>query len=287
MDSAGPRAVLRVPEVLLAVATARAGRSLAQLSAELKVPKTSLHRLLHTLARGGYLSYRSGAYELGPASLHLATVITKGAPADAFPACARSTLEWLATKTHETVLLGVLSEAQTEIIYVDVLDSDASVRFTIPIGDRRPLYSAASGKAVLAFMTRAARNAYLARTKFTRFTPQTTSKSSMPAVLREIQRTGVAFERGGRVAGATGMASPIFDRDGKAFASVSVAGPADRMDANRKSIEPLVRDAGARISRVLGYAASYPESAATVVSSPTRNATVALRSRKRLSSSTT
>lgn len=257
-DATGPRAILRVPQVLLALAVSRGGRSLAQLSVELEVPKTSLHRILRTLVRSGYLSCQSGVFELGAASLHLATLITKAAPPDAFPACARPTLEWLAAASHETVLLGVLSDARSEIVYVDVLDSDASVRFTIPVGDRRPLYSAASGQAVLAFMPPEIQRAYLTHTKFTRFTPHTMTRASMPRALRDIQKDAVAFDRGGRVAGATGIASPIFDRDGNVFASVSAAGPAERMDTHRRKIEKLVRDAGERISRVLGYRAAYP-----------------------------
>jgi DNA-binding IclR family transcriptional regulator len=257
-ETAGPRAILRVPDVLLALAAQRDGSSLAELSAQLEVPKTSLHRLLRTLERGGYLTHQSGLYLLGPASFHLASLVGKAAPANAFPASARPMLEWLAHETQETVMLGVLSDQQTEIIYVDVIVSDASVRFALSIGDRRPLYCAASGKAALAFFPPEAQRAYLARAEFTRFTPHTTGKKELPGLLRKIQETAIAFDRGGKVAGASGIASPIFDRNGQVFAAVSVAGPTDRIDANRLQIEPLARNAGERISRVLGYSAAYP-----------------------------
>jgi DNA-binding IclR family transcriptional regulator len=257
-ESSGPRAILRVPEVLIALAAKRDGSSLADLSAQLEVPKTSLHRLLRTLERAGYLSHQAGLYTLGSASFHLASLVGKAAPATAFPACARPVIEWLAEKTHETVLLGVLSDRNTEIVYVDVIDSDASVRFTIPIGDQRPLFSAASGKVVLAFLPRVKQQAYIENTEFIRFTPDTTRKKELPSLMREIQQKAVAFDRNGKVVGASAIASPIFDSDGKVFASVSVAGPTERMEAHRIKIEPLVRKAGERISRVLGYSADYP-----------------------------
>jgi DNA-binding IclR family transcriptional regulator len=257
-EAHGPRAILRVPEVLLALASKDSGSSLAELSAQLEVPKTSLHRLLRTLARGGYLTHQAGLYLLGPASFHMASLIGKAAPSNALPACARPVLEWLATETSETVMLGVLSDEKSEIVYVDVIVSDASVRFTIPIGDRRPLFSAASGKAALAFLPSAEQRTYMAHAEFTRFTPYTTSKKELPGLLRKVQSTAVAFDRGGKVVGASAIASPIFDRDSTVVASVSVAGPTERIELNRLQIELLARDAGERISRILGYAAAYP-----------------------------
>lgn len=255
---AGPRAILRVPEVLMALAAKPGGSSLAELSPRLKVPKTSLHRLLRTLERGGYLTSQGGLYRLGPTSFRLASLIGKSAPASAFPVSARPTIEWLARETQETVMLGVLSGDEPEVLYVDVIDSEAPVRFSVPIGDRRPLYCAASGQALLAFLPRDKQQDYLRETEFTRFTPFTTGKEELQELLQEVRDTGVAFDDGGKIMGASGIASPIFDREGVAFASVSVAGPSERMEAERARLEPLVLSAGERISRLLGYGGAYP-----------------------------
>jgi DNA-binding IclR family transcriptional regulator len=254
----GARAILRVPEVLMEIAGAGRGLSLAELDARLSIPKASLHRLLRELGRGGYLVHEAGAYRLGQSSFHLAALVAQAAPARPFPACARPELERLAEATGETVMLGVLAESGTEISYVDVIDSKAAVRFTLPIGDRRPLHSVASGKAVLAFLPDAARQAYLARADFTPFTAQTTSRDELPAVLRGIRATGVALDCGGRAAGASALASPVLDADGRAFAAISVAGPADRIALAAPRLGPLVLTAGERVSRVLGYRGAYP-----------------------------
>jgi DNA-binding IclR family transcriptional regulator len=257
-DTAGPRAILRVPEVLMALAAKPAGCSLAELSPRLGVPKTSLHRLLRTLERGGYLTGEAGLYRLGPASFELAGLIGRSAPASTFPACARPTLERLAQETRETVMLGLLSGNEPEILYVDVIDSDAPIRFTLSAGDRRPLYCAASGMAVLAFLPAEAQRDYVRRTAFTAFTAQTSRKQDMAGLLREIGESAVAFDDGGKVIGASGIASPIFDGAGAAFASISVAGPSERIAAHRARLEPMVRSAGERISRLVGYAEAYP-----------------------------
>lgn len=254
---AGPRAVTRVLDTLRVLAT-RPGARLADLCVALGVPKTSLHRLLRTLEGSSYVTYRDGTYDLGPASFHLAHLIREATAAATFPSSARPVLERLARETGETVMLGVLADGGDEIVYVDVIDSTAPVRFTVPIGDRRPLYSAASGKAVLAFLGQAKRQAYLDRCEFLPFTPQTVRREGLPVQLREVAARAVAIDDGGKIVGAAGIASPVFGARGQVFAAVSVAGPAERLLAAQAEIERRVHQAGQLISQLAGYNGPYP-----------------------------
>lgn len=258
---AGPRAILRVPEALAAIAARRGGVSLAELSQRLNLPKSSLHRLLRTLEHGGYLIHGAGLYSTGPEAFRLARVIGDANPAVDFPGCAHPTLEWLAAESGETIMLSVLSEAGSESIYVDVIESEAPLRFSLRPGNRRPLYSTASGKVMLAFGDSDTQQRYLAAAEFLQFTADTTTRMEMPALLREARQSGVLLDRNGIVDGASGIASPCFDRDGATFCAVSVAGPTERIEMNRPRLEPLVLEAGLRISRILGYADSYPPAA--------------------------
>jgi DNA-binding IclR family transcriptional regulator len=255
---AGARAILRVPEVLIEIASSRSGHSLADLSARLSIPKASLHRLVRTLESGGYLVHDGGVYRLGPARFHLGSLIAPIQLGRSLVEAARPELERLADATGETIMLGSLSEDRTEIVYVDVIDSRQPVRFTISIGDRRALYSVASGKAALAFFSPGALGAYLDGTAFTRFTPSTTSKAELPGLLPQVRAQACAFDDGGRAPGASALASPVFNSEGHLDGAISVAGPTDRIIANRPRIEPLVRKAGERISRALGYDGAYP-----------------------------
>lgn len=257
-EEAGPRAILRVPEVLMAISDKRGGSTLAELSQQLKLPKTSLHRLLHTLEHGGFLVRQSGLYTPGPESFRLARLIAQAMPTQDFPACARPVLEWLAHETGETVTLNALSDRGTETIYVDVIESEAPLRFTVRVGNRRPLFSVAAGKVILAFLPPGQQQRYLEQTEFLRFTSETTDKDDMPAVLRAAHERAVVFDRNGIVDGASGIASPVFGRDGAVFCAVAVAGPTDRVEAHRERLERLVLDAGERISRIVGFSAEYP-----------------------------
>jgi DNA-binding IclR family transcriptional regulator len=257
-EEAGPRAILRVPEVLIAVAAKRGGSSLAELSQQLKLPKTSLHRLLNTLEHGGYLIRQAGLFIPGPESFRLASLIGQAAPAADFPASARPVLDWLARETGETVMLCALSERGSESIYVDVIESEADLRFTVRVGNRRPLFSVAAGKAMLAFLPPETQARYLDQTEFLQFTPDTTTKAEMPAVLEAARAAGVVFDRNGIVDGASGIASPVFDREGRLFCAVSIAGPTDRVVTHRARSEALVLKAGERVSRILGFGGDYP-----------------------------
>jgi DNA-binding IclR family transcriptional regulator len=257
-EDAGPRAILRVPEVLMAVAASGSGVAMTELAAALKLPKTSLHRLLRTLEHGGFVVRENGLYRPGPESFRLAAALGQAAPSAQFPACARPALEVLAEQTGETVMLSTISDKLTESIYLEVIESASPLRFAMRAGNRRPLFAVASGKAMLAFQTPTEQVRYLDQTDFLQFTVETTQKEDMPGLLRRVREEGVVFDRNGIVDGASGVASPVFDKDGQAFASVSIAGPTERMDARRQEFERLAFDAGQRISRLLGYTGAFP-----------------------------
>ena len=253
-----PRGVLRVPEVLVACASRPEGGSLATLGKELKFPKTSLHRLLRTLEYGGYLENRSGYYVMGPQSFHMARLIAQLQPRTTFPMSAMPTLEWLAKETSESAMLGIISEERTDIVYISAIDSTEQLRYTLPIGVRRPLFSGASGKVVLAFFTPEERTNYLAHMAFFQMTTSGTTREELPALLEQLRQDAVIYDRNGSFEGASAISAPIFDRNGAVFAAISLAGPTERMDANRDRFCALGKSAAERISRGLGYVGVYP-----------------------------
>lgn len=254
----GARAVLRVLGVLCELAAHPAGMPLVDLAERLDVPKASLHRILRTLRQAGYLTLAEGVFRLGPEARGLARMIGEACPPLPFPDCLRPALDWLAVETGETVMLGLPDEALDDIGYAVVIESAHPIRFGVAAGDRRPLYCAASGQAVLAFLPEAARRAYLARTDFVAFTPLTLDGARLEAAWASIRREGYACDVGGRVEGASGVASPVFDADGRVCAAISVAGPVDRIAASLAHMGDRCRRAGERASRILGFRGDYP-----------------------------
>ena len=253
--SFGPRSVLRVMDILQALSAEPEGLTLAKLSDRLHLPKTSVFSLMRALEGGRYVRSHDGRYTLGDQALKLGASLGQ---ARSFPKSARPVLELLATETGETILLGVLSEEGHEISYVDVIESEKPLRFAVRVGNRRPLYCTAAGKAMLAFLPKAFQTKYLAQTKFVKFTYDTSSKEELVALFPEIRRRGVIADANGIIDGATGIASPCFDEAGLVSCSVSIAGPTARMMATRGRIEQLALRAAEQISQILGYRGPYP-----------------------------
>ena len=87
----GPRAIVRVLQVLGHLAQHPQGCSLAQLCQALKVPKTSLFVMLKTLQSSGHLMLEQGLYKLGAPSIALGAQMADSARSD-FPQCAHEQL---------------------------------------------------------------------------------------------------------------------------------------------------------------------------------------------------
>ncbi|MDE8653904.1 IclR family transcriptional regulator [Novosphingobium album (ex Liu et al. 2023)] len=257
-ETAAAGAGLRVLEILMSVAQSPRPQALRQLTANLNLPRASLHRLLRTLEASGFLAEQADGFVLGPESYRLSRLIGKSAPTIEFPQSARPVLEWLAKETNETVILGKLSDLRQEIVYADVIVAESPLQYAVPAGDHRPLYSSATGKAVLAFLPPEEQKRYIEQVAFEAITPFTTRRDQIDAMLERVRKAGVIHDRDGHFVGAGATASPIFDRDGQVFAAVVVAGPNERMDESPVPIAPRVRDAGIRISRIMGYEGPYP-----------------------------
>lgn len=253
--SAGPRSALRVMYILEALAAEREGMTLARLAEHLKLPKTSVFSLLRSLEWGNYVQSENGRYKLGDQALRLGTILNH---TQTFPNSVRPVLEWLARETDETILLAVPMEQGQEICYVDVIESEKPLRFTIRPGARRPLYCTAPGKAMLPFMPKSFQTKYLGRTKFVKFTPDTLTKEELVARLPEIRQTGLMVDVNGIIDGATGIACPCFDQSGAVSCAVTIAGPTARILEARSAIERLALKAAMQISQILGYRGPFP-----------------------------
>ncbi|MDE8653911.1 IclR family transcriptional regulator [Novosphingobium album (ex Liu et al. 2023)] len=256
--TAGPRAILRVPEVLMAVASELEGCSFTELRDRLELPKSSLHRLLRTLEHGGYLHQKSGCYVLGPQAEQLARKLSQALPTEDLPATSRPTIEWLARETGESVMLGVPTRDGNEIFYVEVINSATPLRFTVPLGHKRPLYAAASGQVVLAHRSREELTRYLAETEFQQLTRETLSREQLLAQLARVRERGVVLDRNGSFMGASAVASPCCDKNGDVKSAISIAGPTERIEQALDHLFRLSLEAGEKISRLLGYTGPYP-----------------------------
>ncbi len=252
----GPRSPLRTVQVLQELAVSAAGVPLAGLAERLQLPKTSLFRLLRSLESGGYVTSVNGVHQIGPEALKLGMAIMQNRE---FPNSARTAIEWLAEKSSETIILGTLDETETNVVYTDVIDATNPLRFIIKMGTIKPLYTSASGLAILAYMNPAELQRYLAEVKFVRHAPGTISSVTMlKRKIREIRGSGVAVSIDGMFEGVFSIASPVVNAKGIVRAGLSISAPSTRGIRQKEKFAALVSQAGSELSRLLGYTGVYP-----------------------------
>lgn len=244
--AAGPRSVMRLLRVFEAVAAARQGKTLAQLSAQLVSPKSSLLLLLRPLVAGGYLLHMDNRYRLGAAAYRLASDIL--ATRD-FTQLMGPYMEELVARTRESVFLAILDREARLVTYADRIDSPQAIRYSAPVGSMRPLYCSAAGLVLLAFQDEDWRERYLKATQIKALTPQTVvGKTAIRANVDRIRQEGVAVSVGEAVPGAAGIAAPIFNPDGSVSAALLIGAPADRFLSELPMLRKVIKDVARQAS---------------------------------------
>lgn len=246
-EASSPRSLMRLLGLLSLLSKAPEGFSLTQISVALKAPKSSLLTLLRPLVAEGYLTSDSGRYHLGPPVYRLAAEILSGRRF--FPKLIRPYIEHLAEVTGETVILTTLDEESRRVIYIEVVESSQTIRYSVPPGTTRPLYASTAGRVLLAFQDMAWQTEYLKSEKFKAFTPNTmVSKEDLRKDLDEIAKQGYAVGFGQMVQGAAAIAAPLFDTNGKIVEALMIGAPTDRVRANLTMYKDAIIDASVRIS---------------------------------------
>lgn len=251
----GPRAADRVLEILDLLARRRRGLSLGDISRLLDIPKASLSDLLKPLVARSYIDRdENGHFSIGPATTALArAIVFSGELVD----LARPFLEQLVRVTGETVLIASLDEASMVTVYIDKVEPDSPIRYTVPIGLRRELHATSVGKVFLAHLPNRRVEQFFARQNLESFTPRTlTDPGALRAELEQVRKTGVAVTEDERTPGASGIAAPIFDVHGRIVAGLSLAGPTSRVRPVRKRLVGLVRETAREISAVVASTAA-------------------------------
>lgn len=256
VKSGGPRSVIRVMDILDQLARAPTQLSLSYISEALDLPKTSTFNLLKALDKGGFISQEAGGYRLGPEAFRLASAISSQ---QSLPSLLRPVVENVARQCGETIILGVLADSGIEARYADVIESRSPLRFSVQIGDHRPLHCSTTGKLFLAHFAEKRFRAYLADVKRDAFTPRTiTKKSDLITEISSIRKNLIAENIDGMVEGITSYGVPAYDHSGVMRAALVISGPDLRMRPKAREIKELLRSAGQEMSRLLNSPEQYP-----------------------------
>jgi len=223
-----------------------------ELSRRLGLGKSTTHRLLHTLAHERLLEQdaETGAYRLGLAMHEL------GASAQAhldLHHAASPVLDQLRNITRETVQIAVLDGR--EVVYVERRESPQTIRLFGRVGHRNYASCTSTGKVLLAYLPADELDALLtdwklpARTRYS-----ITDQQALRKEIAKIRSQGWAENVNESEVGVASIAAPIRNVFGQVIASVSIAGPVQRLDGTslKRFARPAVEAANA-ISKRMGW----------------------------------
>lgn len=252
-----PQSVTRVIHILEALCAAVEPMSLAQLSRQLAAPKTSLAALLRGLAASDFVIATDGVYRLGPRAFGIGSALLEARRRLQSSDLIRDGMRSLAARCGETVLFAVADAAAGTMTYVDVIESRKAVRFSVSVGDRRPLYCTAGGRVLLAAWPEAEVRSYLRKLRPQGLTASTeTDKRKLAAIIEAARASGVAQTLDQAAEGAAGTAAVIRDATATVLGALIVAAPSSRQQRQGGDLARQVRDAALAISATLGYRAS-------------------------------
>lgn len=244
-ENGGPRSLTRVLGLFDFLSQAREGMTLAELSAALESPKSSLLNLLRPLVAEGFLVHSGVTYRLGPSIFRLAAGVMS---AWNFPKLIRPFMEELAQRTGETVMLGVLVPDAEVITYVEIIESPHPIRYHVHVGTSRPLYASSAGRLLLAYADKNWARQYLATVVFKAKTEVEFSRASLVKEVAKIRAEGLSWSFDHFMKGLSSVAAPVFNADGKCIASLNVAGPSDRFRSELEFLKSAVKDVATKAS---------------------------------------
>jgi DNA-binding IclR family transcriptional regulator len=200
--------------------------SLADLATRTGIPRPTAFRLLTTLEQAGFVSKRSGEYQLGIKCFVLGNIVASSLD---LREKARTHLERLRDVTGETVHLAVLD--QWQVLYLERLQSPHPIGFMRSrVGGSVPAYCTSLGKTLLAFKPQEDVGEWLRTQTLKAMTPATiTAPRRLLKELRAIRERGYGLDEQEHEIGVRCLAAPIVNHAGEVVAAISVAGPADRM----------------------------------------------------------
>lgn len=237
--------------ILFLLSAKRSEMSLAELAAELKLPRSSVFRMCYTLDQLGLLRKTQLGYALGASVLALGFDYLSSLD---IVEVARPELVALRDATGASANLGVLSG--TEVVYIAQVPSLRQLASRVAIGSRFPAHAMSMGRLLLSSLSEDRFEALYAGVKLQRFTADTpASLTDLRARITADRKRGYVISRGNYEDGIVAVAAPVFDIEGTVVAAINISGPAASLDTG--ALEGVFKDrvcAAARtISGLLGY----------------------------------
>lgn len=212
-------------KILDLLAQSREGVSITELAEVLQVDKASASRLVATLAHYGYAEkdLTSRRYRLGSQIVSLSRNLLQRL---SLGEVAKPFLRLLTERTGECSHLAVAM--QEKALYIAMVESPATLRVNVQVGQTAPLHCTALGKALLAF------GRHDLPTMLESHTARTiTDPIQLRAHLDQVRALGYAVDDEEFEVGVRCVAVPVYDYQRNVSGAIGISGPATRVTLER------------------------------------------------------
>jgi DNA-binding IclR family transcriptional regulator len=245
--------VQRAVRLIRHIAEGNAVLNMSETAKLLKINRTTLLRLLHTLETEGFVERRPGGagFQVGLSFLELGAraLFSQDLVQVAVPVLTR-----LAEAVQLSAHLGVLDG--TDVLYLARRTPNTPLASNIRVGSRLPAHATTMGRMLLAFKTPLELDALYAGKELARFSDHTsTTLMAVKAKAEKDRSAGIAWSEAYFERGISSAAVPVFDFAGMPLGAINVSGPVGAFaeEGRRRMIDNELRAAGVEISHRLGW----------------------------------
>jgi DNA-binding IclR family transcriptional regulator len=235
------------------VGLAEAGRPVAfsVLGASLRMPPSTVHRILQSLRKAGYVTQdpATGSYSPGPAFLQAAAIFSS---ASTLPRSIESALQTLVSGSGESAYFGLYLPRSQRMRFLTQVYSDHAVHYVLRTDEDYSLLWGASGRSIAAFV-----DAKVLRALYERGRKEAEGKAGLPAwrefqaEMKGIRDLGYCTTYNQRFEGAHSVAAPVIGAGGSVLGCIGICMPSMRRNPARiEALGAMVKDAARQVSVV-------------------------------------
>lgn len=222
--------------------------SLAAISKHMKIGATTAFRLLHTLELHNYVIKSAQAkYRLSIKLAAMGDVVTRRME---IVRSVHPYLEELSHKFQETTHL-VVWNSRYDVIVADRVIGTSPISYKTTTGFITPAHVAASGRILLAYADPDHVEDYMHQADYSIFPNGVHSEQELRALLSTIRTFGVAENEGDATPGLSCYAVPLFNKLGRAIASLSISGAQTNLNLHKKEMIAALRSCAEKINQQL------------------------------------
>jgi DNA-binding IclR family transcriptional regulator len=220
--------VIRAIKILNYLHDSSGPKSLTDISKDLKISTTVIHRLLATLKSVGYVLQdpHSRLYSMGTIFLDYANKLLLDMP---IIPIINPWLIKVRELTGETVGFYVLKG--TDIICASEYESIKEIRHSVGVGKNIPIHLGASGRVILAYLP----------SKLVGEIIKLLPMETRDDVLKKLQKTkqsGYSTNEGELTPNVSALSLPVFDDNNRFIGALSISGPQFRWNTN--AMQPMI-----------------------------------------------